>query len=349
LKKLGFLGKILFWVNTVAALLLVICFFVPYLAPKTFATISILSVFTSPILVINFIFVIYWTLRRRRQVFLSLTLLIIAFFVFPTAMKFSTRDDASEYKNTLKVLSYNVRLFNAYEENSSINISENLSELLETQDPDVVCIQEYYKNVHLKFPKYPYQYIHYKVTDQKKGALKESILGHAILSKYPLINGAAFDFYGTYNNSIYADVIKDTDTIRVYNLHLNSLGIKSSVSSLQDNDKEKLRKRLAGAFIGQQDQLESVLTHKETSPHPVIMCGDFNNTPYSFVYNKASEGMQDAFLERGSGIGATLYFDFYPMRIDYIFSSEEFHVSDFVTIKETFSDHFPVMATFGWE
>ena len=348
MKKLGFFGRILFWINIVVALLLVFCLFVPYLSPKVFTTISILSVFTSPILVINFIFVVYWIIRRKKKVFLSLILLTIAYFSFPSFIKFSSAEITSEYTNQLKVLSYNVRLFNAYEEKSPVNVAESLSELLESQDPDVVCIQEYYRNMNLSFPQYPYQYIHYKVMEVKGGELKESILGHAILSKYPLLNGAAFDFFGTFNNTIYADIIKDSDTIRVYNLHLNSLGVKSSVSSLQEDDKAKLRKRLSHSFIRQQEQLESILTHKETSPYPVIMCGDFNNTPYSYLYNKASEGMNDAFLKRGRGIGATLYFDFYPMRIDYIFSSENLEVLDFVTVNKTFSDHFPVVANFGW-
>ena len=292
---------------------------------------------------------LYWLLRMKRLVFMSLLILIIAFFTFPSFLKFSKASDASDYKNSLKVLSYNVRLFNAYEENSTVDVSKSLSELLESQQHDVVCIQEYYKDMNMTFPEYPYQYIHYKIMELKKGEVKESILGHAILSKYPLVNTAAFDFHGTFNNTIYADIIKGADTLRVYNLHLNSLGIESSVSSLQNGDKVKLRRRMISGFVAQQEQLESVLNHRETSPYPTIMCGDFNNTPYSYIYEETSKaGMTDAFLERGNGMGTTLYFDFYPMRIDYIFSSEEFEVLDFETIQKTFSDHKSVTATFGW-
>jgi endonuclease/exonuclease/phosphatase family metal-dependent hydrolase len=346
--KVGFFTKVINWCNCIVALLLLVAFVIPYTPPASFPTISLLSLAVSPLILLNILFVVYWLIRRKRRALLSLSVLICGYFFFNPFIEFSTEGDSDAYQNTLSILSYNVRLFNAYEENTDKDVSEIISEILNTNKPDVFCIQEYYHKTKLSFPEYPYQYVHFKKTINKKGEERENILGHAILSKFPIVNKGAFDFKKTYNNSIYADVVKGKDTIRVYNLHLKSLGILPKVSYLQDGDTDKLRERMSDAFIGQEEQLKEVLQHKDTSPYPVLLCGDFNNTPFSYVYRIAEKGMKDAFIERGNGLGTTYMFQFYPIRIDYVFASEEFEVLKFNTIKKSFSDHYPITATVGW-
>jgi endonuclease/exonuclease/phosphatase family metal-dependent hydrolase len=129
---------------------------------------------------------------------------------------------------------------------------------------------------------------------------------------------------------------------------LQSLGIIPRVSFLQESDNEKLRKRISGAFEKQQGQVQAILEHKQKTIHPVIICGDFNNTPFSYSYRKLKDGMHDAFRERGNGLGTTFKFEKFPMRIDYIFASEGLDIVSFDTMKKTFSDHYAVRATVGW-
>jgi endonuclease/exonuclease/phosphatase family metal-dependent hydrolase len=270
----------------------------------------------------------------------SFTVLLISYFYFNVFYEVSSEGDASQYKNALNVLSYNVRLFNAYEKNPETDASKIISEILTEENPDVVFVQEYYKPNKIDFSAFPYKYVHFKSEKAK--------LGHAFFSKYPLVNTGAFDFEETYNNTLYADVVKGTDTIRIYNVHLQSLGIIPRVSFLQDSDNEKLRKRVSKAFEKQQGQVEAILEHKQKTKHPVIICGDFNNTPFSYSYRKLKDGMQDAFRERGNGLGTTFKFEKFPMRIDYIFASEGLDVISFESMEKTFSDHYPVRATVGW-
>ena len=272
---------------------------------------------------------------------ISLSVILIAYFHFGSFFKVSSNENEEEYKNTLNVLSFNVRLFNLYEKKESQkNIPETISSYLNKEKPDVLCLQEYNKEMKIDFSEYPYNYIHFR---------DKNILGHAIFSKYPLINTYSFDFEKSYNNAISADIIKGIDTMRIYNIHLQSLSIKASVSYLQEVDNEVLRKRITTRFIKQQEQVETILEHKLKTNHPVIFSGDFNNTPFSYVYHKMSDSMNDAFVEAGNGIGTTYYFENYPMRIDYILASKELNVLNFNTIKKTFSDHYPITATFGWE
>ncbi len=334
------LNKFIYWGNLLAAFLLLISFILPYLPPRSFPTLSLLSLVVSLLIIVNIIFAIYWAIQFRRRFFVSFTVLLISYFYFNVFYEVSSEGDASQYKNTLSVLSYNVRLFNAYEKNPKADAPQIISEMLFEESPDVVCVQEYYKPNTIDFSMYPHQYIHFKSEKAK--------LGHAIFSKYPLINTGAFDFEETYNNTLYADVVKDTDTIRIYSLHLQSLGIIPRVSFLQESDNEKLRKRVSRAFEMQQNQVEAILEHKSKTKHPVILSGDFNNTPFTYSYRKLKDGMQDAFRERGNGLGTTFKFEKYPMRIDYIFASEGLEILLFDTLKKTFSDHYAVRATVGW-
>lgn len=335
-----FFNKLIYWGNLLAAFLLLVSFILPYLPPKTFPTLSLLSLVVSLLIILNSAFAIYWAIQFRRRFFVSFTVLFISYFYFNVFYEVSSEADESQYKNTLNVLSYNVRLFNAYEKNTKSDALQLISEILTKENPDVVCVQEYYKPNKVDFSAYPYQYIHFKS--------KKAKLGHAIFSKYPLINTGGFDFEDTYNNTLYADIVKGKDTIRIYSLHLQSLGIIPRVSFLQESDNEKLRKRISNAFEKQQSQIEVILKHKKQNTHPVLLCGDFNNTPFSYSYRKLKDGMQDAFRERGNGLGTTFKFEKYPMRIDYIFASEGLEVVSFNTMEKTFSDHYAVRATVGW-
>ncbi len=335
------MGKLIYVLNTIVALLLLVSFVLPYLRPSTFPTLSLLSLAVSPLLLVNILFALYWLIRLKRQFLLSFVVLCIAYFHFNPFFEISSEADTSKYENTLSVLTYNVRLFNAYEKNpSEEKIIQEFKQLLETEQPDVVCLQEFYADYSFDMPDYPYQYIHFKGADYK--------LGHAIFSKYPLVNKGSFDFQNSYNNTIYADAVVGADTLRVYNLHLQSLGILPNVEFLQNRGTEQITERISETFVMQEQQIKAIQKHKETVNHPIILGGDFNNTSFSFAYRKLKKGMQDAFLERGNGLGTTYSFVNYPLRIDFIMATEDLDVLSFDTIKSTFSDHRPVTATFGW-
>lgn len=339
-KKLGLFNRLIYWINLVVAILLVVSFVLPFVPPKSFPTISLLSLVVFPLIIINVLFILYWLFKLKLKIVISLFVLIVAHFYFGSFFQFSSEKNNTETENSLSILSYNVRLFNAYEDDlQPMVVSKTFADILESQQPDVICIQEFYAENKVDFSAYPYQFIHFK---------EKNKLGHAIFSKYPLINKYSFDFLNTYNNSIAADIVKGKDTIRIYNLHLQSLGIKPRVSYLQEIDKDKFRERITRGFVKQQEQTEIILKHKQSSKYPVLISGDFNNTPFSYVYHKLSTNLNDAFVEKGNGIGTTYLFDSFPTRIDYILASDEFEIIKFENITTTFSDHYPVGATVSW-
>ena len=329
------------WGNVLAALLLLISFILPYLPPSVFPTLSLLSLAVSPLIVVNICFMVYWLVRMRKQFLLSLVVLVLTYFSFNSFFKISSEGEANHFNNSLSVLSYNVRLFNAYEEHpSEENVKQQLETLLTEKTPDILVLQEYYKGTEATFEEYPYRSIHFKNEHIK--------LGHAIFSKYPIVNKGEFDFEDSNNNSIYADVLVKDDTLRDYNLHLQSMGILPNIDYLQERGSDKIKRRMSQRFVKQEEQVMAILGHKERSPYPVILTGDLNNTPFSYVYHKLQTDMKDAFLERGNGLGTTYKFQQYPMRIDYVLVPEQWEVIHFETISETFSDHYPVFATLAW-
>lgn len=285
---------------------------------------------------------VYWIMRFKKRFWFSLVVLVIAYFHFHAFFEISSEGSLDQYGKNLKLLSYNVHLFNAYEKNPNEKaVAEAFSELIVSEKPDVICIQEFYAKNKADFSEYPFQYIHFKDSTHK--------LGHAIFSKYPIIHKGSFDFDDSYNNSLFADLLVDRDTIRIYNLHLQSLGILPTVDFLQQRGTEQIKQRMSVTFVQQEDQVTEILNHKKQSEYPVIFSGDFNNTSFSYVYRELQQDMLDAFQEKGNGLGQTFFFNHYPMRIDFILADKEFSVIDFENIKNTFSDHYPIISTLAWD
>ena len=96
---------------------------------------------------------------------------------------------------------------------------------------------------------------------------------------------------------------------------------------------------LRKAFPIRSNQALTVIDHVHKSPYPVIICGDFNDTPLSFTYNQFNEKYVDAFRNNGYGIGKTFVGKIPAGRIDYIFHSKNLNSYQFKLQEEVFSDH----------
>ena len=173
--------------------------------------------------------------------------------------------------------------------------------------------------------------------------------GQAIFSKFPILNSGSVEFPNTANNAIFADVVKGKDTIRIYNIHLESLRIDTNVENLKKEDSERVFKKISTTFKMQQLQTELFLMHKKQCNYKMVICGDFNNTAFSYVYRQIRGDLNDTFKEAGNGFGRTYDFKFFPVRIDFIFADDAFNVNGFKAYNEHYSDHFPIMTTLSLE
>lgn len=336
MKRLSFFNKIIYFINIVVALALLFSFALPFLPPKTFAILSVLNLGVSLLIILNILCALYWMIRLKRQFMLSGLILFIGYIAYGSLYKFSSAKQV-ENDGNFKVMNYNVRLFNLYKWIKEDAVESKIVDLIRTEAPDVLSVQEYHphKAIDLSFFKYKFE----------KLSGKRTKYGQAIFSQFPIVNSGSVEFPNTGNNAIFADIVKEDDTIRVYNIHLESLRINTNVDSLKKEKSERLFKRIGSTFKMQQFQMELFLMHKKQCRHKMVICGDFNNTAFSYVYRKIKGDLQDTYKEAGNGFGRTHDFKFFPVRIDFIFADEAFSVNGFKAYNEHYSDHFPIMTT----
>jgi endonuclease/exonuclease/phosphatase family metal-dependent hydrolase len=334
MKGLRFFEKIVFIVNTLAALLLLLSYGLSFLPPKQFGLLAVLSLGVPILIVLNGLFALYWILKFKKQALLSLLVLLLGFNYISSFYQFSN-EESLEKMEAFTVMSYNVRLFNFFGWIEDDNLEDKIRQFIIEEQPDILAIQEYHKSANFQLTGY-YKY------ESLSGERVKS--GQAIYSKFPIINSGEIQFPNTNNDAIFVDVVVHSDTLRVYNLHLQSSKINTSVASLKKQSSQNLFKRLSHTFQVQQSQAELLLNHVNASPYSSLIVGDFNNTPYSYVYNMINDDFNDAFEVAGEGFGSTYDFKFFPFRIDFIMAKEAIEVLDFKTYDLKYSDHYPVKA-----
>lgn len=344
MKKLSWFNKLMFFFNIVLTILTVVAYALPFLAPKLFPFFSVLTLFMPLFLIMNGLFFCYWAILLKKQIVLSALVLLAGITFISKFYKFSPTELADTEKD-FTVMSYNVRLLNLFKWLPKDDVPGIIQDFINEQNPDIVCLQEYSSSSNLDLKVYPYNYIMMEGERVKTG--------QAIYSKFPIIEKGKLELPNSNNNVVYADIRKGKDTIRVYGMHLQSVKITPDVDEINndhiDNIDEKKGKmifrRISEAFTRQQQQAEIIMVHKRECHYPIIICGDMNNSAFSYVYRSIKGKLNDGFEEAGSGFGQTYKFKYYPARIDYIFADPRLQIKSFQNFTEfENSDHYPIMA-----
>jgi len=263
----------------------------------------------------------------------------------------------------LSVLSYNVMSFDGYNFIRDIRPENYLSmiEWVKSLDTDIQCYQEFYNSdtrtnlntlKQLKKAGYPY----YTVLHPNIAPREQHCVGLAILSKYPIIKRGEIEFHDQ-NGLLFADIVVRKDTIRVINLHLRSMIVRFDglKKAYKENDykkgKREVRKvaqRLKMGFVHHTEETEVLLNWIQESPHSVLVCGDFNEIPYGYVYGKVRDVLTNAFEEVGHGFGFSYRNTPRFIRIDnQFFDKKKLEVIDFQTRRDIpYSDHYPVIGRY---
>lgn len=269
---------------------------------------------------------------------MSLLAIVFGYLMFGPFYGFGgTKESQDASPSNLKVMSFNAWYFNVNGWIKEPDIGDRIIDFIKAENPDVLLLQEHSRIRHRQLKQYPYR-------SETPYSLPKTT--QAIFSKYPIIDNGSLDLPNTLNNIIYADILFEKDTIRFYNIHLQSFKIIPSTDNFSDGEKSgKTYKRLVDTFSKQVEQAEIFRKHFDNSPYSNIVCGDFNNTQFSSVYKVVKEDLQDTFLEEGSGFGRTYDLWKIPLRIDYILVDDDFEVLSHQNYDERLSDHYPVMAT----
>ncbi len=354
------LMKILTFICLGCMLLAYLC---PFVHPSDFWILPFFGLAYPVILLFTFLVLMYWIIMKSRMSFLVILVLIFGgkLHFRTVSMPFGTEENKqNDSTPVLKITSYNVRLFDLYEWSDAAKYvnRNNIFKYVHDQNSDVICFQEFYhQDRPTKFPTrdtlkglLETPFCHEKYSHKLEGRQN---FGIAMLSKYPMISRGDIVFEDPLNIDnnycIFADIVKGKDTFRIYNVHLQSIKFKKDEYQVFSDSVHKIKEKkstaqlllekLRIAYPKRAEQARLVVEHMQQSPFPIIICGDFNDTPMSYTYNIFNGLYTDAFRNSSSGLGVTYAGKVPAGRIDYIFHSKSLHSVNFVIQKEVYSDH----------
>jgi endonuclease/exonuclease/phosphatase family metal-dependent hydrolase len=310
------------------------------------------------------LFFICWLLFDFKYCLLPMLPIVIGWKSIAAFIAFNYPTSGKQFANppgSLNIMSYNVAQFGLYREKDSKYNREAMFALIKKQELDIVCLQDFYTSEKKndfnnredisREMKLPYRFFS---SDFNRDGMQH--WGSIIYSRYPIIKSDKLKMsYGPRSESlIYADIVKASDTFRIINMHLASYRFdERDYRSIEKIKKQEdtglvatrnIMQKMRDAYVDRSKQADIVAAFINTCPYPVILCGDFNDTPASYTYFTIRGTLQDAFLRKGSGIGRT-YAGLAPtLRIDYIFADKAFKVNSFRKINSGLSDHYPVIA-----
>jgi endonuclease/exonuclease/phosphatase family metal-dependent hydrolase len=358
LKLRKILYKILLVVNLFFAFTLIIAYLAVVINPADFALPAFFGLAYPYLLLINIILIILWIALLRFEALISVVVIAAGFTHFSNYIKLVK--PAGDKSNTYKILSYNVRLFNYFENNHGNNSEKKVIDFIKAQKPDIICIQEFYlagdpasKEAAMIEALGGNYNSHMKIL----GKGKSRFYGIVTFSKFPIVRKGEIIHPGSSSLTIYTDILVQKDTIRIYNNHLQSFRLRSLERSFineltASDDKETMNEvkslsvSLKKGFVKRALEAQIVKGQINRSPYPVMVVGDFNDTPVSYAYRKIRKGLNDSFVNSGYGAGFTYKGNYPPNRIDYILYDNALINSYFEIIKVRYSDHYPIISYF---
>ncbi len=346
--------------NITVGLLLLLAYLGAFVSPVHINFISFLGFGFPFFWVLNLICVIYWLLKRRKRLLFSLVLIVISWWQWHAVFQLQGEQniDRKKLNNPATVMSYNVRMFDRYVWTGDHKTPQKIYEFIRKENPDILCIQEFFvnnqkqpyseNNILSKFKQFRYKHIEY-IAESKSGRK----YGLATFSKFPIIDKKPLYFKNTTNFSIQTDINVNGSKVRVFNNHLESIRLQREnynfIDSLEIKNNEERRKgiydifgKLSHAFATRSLQAETIGRHVQNSPFPTIVCGDFNDTPVSYVYKQVKGNLKDSFIQSGKGFGGTYHGNLPSFRIDFIFHDSSYKSYNFKRYKVDYSDHYPI-------
>jgi endonuclease/exonuclease/phosphatase family metal-dependent hydrolase len=339
---------------------MVLSYLSPFISPEQAWWISFFGLGYPIFMIFSLSFLFLFILSRSRRM---ISLGIILLLGTPLHIRyFSTgwSSDIENYpkQNSIRVMSYNVRLFDYYQwlADNRKTTRNAIYDHIKNVQPDVICFQEYLTVKNSNFIRErdisalgDYNYFNEEYMISKA----DRQIGVATYSKYPIIKTELVSFDNTQKQfATYTDIVKNNDTFRIYNIHLQSIRFQQDdfdffnnqdgTSEEAANGIKRMIKKLKHAYPLRVAQAETILEHAKTSPFPTIICGDFNDTPMSYVYNSFNANFYDAFRGNYFGLGSTYAGRLPAGRIDYIFYSSDLKAINFSIQNEVHSDHYAI-------
>lgn len=325
-------------INVMLVLIMFIAYLSSFISPEANQIVPIFGLFYPILFFLLVAFAIFWLLTKWTYSLISIAALLIGFSSAQRFMNFGT-EQVIKSEQIIHVASYNLasglsvrskdrEYFYSFLEN---NFGEGVAFF---QESNSKIIEE----LRTRFPK------HEIIKFKHKRAI--------LMSKYPVIRSSFLNFENNSNVVIWADINFNGTTIRVYSVHLHSNGVTYLAEDVRSSGEigdpktwdrvKQMMSKYSDATSKRNQQLQSLLEDIERVNYPVIVGGDFNDVPQSYLYTSISDKLQDSFTEKGFGLGTSFNGSIPALRIDYIFSDKSLQVLNYKTHRVPYSDHFPI-------
>ena len=332
--------------SAIVIVLTFLAYLAPHVNPEKFRGLVFFGTAFPWLLWANVVLLLVWAYRRNRFAFYHLGILILGGFYITRFVGINVGQSEKETARSFTIVTHNLGgmwPYRADEANYEEMAKEYALFLKKNGLPEIICTQEtrgqFYKELARELG-YAHQF------NLKKGTV--------ILSKFPMSGGGEIPFDQTKNSTLWVDVEVNGSPLRVYNVHLQSNKVTAEAGQVLDegdiNKRSTWRQvmqimhKVGGATKQRAAQARAFREHMHNCPHPVIVCGDFNDTPNSYVYRLMAEGMEDTFHQKGRGLGTTFAGPLPFLRIDYILSEPGMQVEECRVVRARLSDHFPVFS-----
>jgi endonuclease/exonuclease/phosphatase family metal-dependent hydrolase len=353
------LRKVLLLINIPVTSALIMAYAAQHISPDRFWPLIFFGIGFPFILLLHLTVTATWFLRSYKVGLINLAIVLMGWNPLWRTFSFHCGKTDGNDSTSFKVMTYNVRLFDYYNWSRNIHTRHWMYDFLKNQQPDILCMQEFFHDNTGYFPTLDtlrevnsIKHMHLENYQRLK---IDQMWGMATLSRFPIVGKGRIEFPNTFGNmAIYTDLLIMGDTVRVYNIHLQSVRFDwddyKVIDKLVDEGElkdypegKRLLLRVHDATVKRTEQAELVALHIARCPHPVIVCGDLNDTPVSYTYRTVSQGLDDTFRESGCGLGST-YTKLPFLRIDHIFHSPSFSSTGHMVHPWQLSDHFAVTA-----
>jgi len=335
------LGKVAYVILMIVTSL---SFMALYVSPETFVVFQWIGVVLPMLLLCNLFFLIIGLYKRSWYSICPIIALLANFHYYPHKFQMHRPEEGNLAE--IKFATYNVREFKM---NYNLSSMEQIADYFSTNQVNTICLQEIPADCTVEDLKRVFQNMPYVVKTGGKG--KHFQL--AILSKYPLDSISTISFPERPNCALFADMVVNHEKVRIANCHLQTTNWNQVKGTLlyEEHTSGSWTDALdviSSNFRFRGRQVDSLRSILDRSPYPLIVSGDFNNTPVSYGYQTIKGDLKDAYQEAGNGYGYTYRYFMRLYRIDYVlYSDSKLQAKNYRTGDIDYSDHLPVLVDIG--